>query len=83
MSSHATTGPRSPVPGPDLLDATLARLRALVAFDTRNPPRAIGKDGMFDYVRRALPGFDIALTDHGAGAISLLAVRGRPKLLFN
>ncbi len=66
-----------------LLDATLAHLRALVAFDTRNPPRAIGKDGMFDYVRGALPGFAIALTDHGAGSISLLAVRGRPRLLFN
>ena len=33
------------------LAATLEHLRALVAFDTRNPPRAIGTDGMFDYLR--------------------------------
>jgi len=66
-----------------LLDATLAHLRVLVGFDTRNPPRAIGTGGIFDYLRAQLPGFDIAVTDHGAGAVSLLAVRGKPKLLFN
>ncbi|HKV66319.1 MAG TPA: acetylornithine deacetylase [Rhodanobacteraceae bacterium] len=66
-----------------LLDATLAHLRALVGFDTRNPPRAIGTGGIFDYLRTQLPGFDIVGTDHGAGAISLFAIRGRPKLLFN
>ena len=66
-----------------LLDATLAHLRALVGFDTRNPPRAIGADGMFDYLRARLPGFDVEVTDHGAGAVSLLALRGNPKLLFN
>ena len=66
-----------------LLDDTLGHLRALVAFDTRNPPRAIGTGGIFDYVREALAGFECTLTDHGAGAVSLLAVRGTPKLLFN
>lgn len=66
-----------------LLDATLAHLRALVAFDTRNPPRAIGTGGIFDYLRTQLTGFDCTTTDHGAGAVSLLAVRGRPKILFN
>ena len=66
-----------------LLDATLAHLRALVAFDTRNPPRAIGTDGIFDYLRTQLPGFDVRVTDHGAGAVSLFAVRGKPRLLFN
>ena len=66
-----------------LLDATLNHLRALVAFDTRNPPRAIGTDGIFDYVRAQLAGFDVHITDHGAGAVSLHAVRGQPKLLFN
>ena len=66
-----------------LLDATLAHLRVLVGFDTRNPPRAIGTGGVFDYLRTQLPGFDIAVTDHGAGAVSLFAVRGKPKLLFN
>lgn len=66
-----------------LLDTTLQHLRALVAFDTRNPPRAIGTDGMFDYLRANLPGFTCDTIDHGAGAVSLHAVRGHPKLLFN
>jgi acetylornithine deacetylase len=66
-----------------LLDHAMRHLHALVAFDTRNPPRAIGTDGIFDYLRAALPGFDCTVTDHGAGAVSLLAVRGRPAYLFN
>lgn len=66
-----------------LLAATLAHLRALVGFDTRNPPRTLGADGIFDYLRAQLPNFDLTLTDHGAGAVSLLAVRGTPRLLFN
>ncbi|BBD79858.1 acetylornithine deacetylase [Aerosticca soli] len=66
-----------------LLDATLRHLAALVTFDTRNPPRAIDTGGIFDYLRAHLPGFRFTLTDHGAGAVSLHAVRGRPRLLFN
>jgi len=66
-----------------LLSTTLDHLRALVAFDTRNPPRAIGTGGIFDYLRAQLPGFDCTLTDHGAGAVSLFAVRGKPRFLFN
>ncbi|MBS0589055.1 MAG: M20/M25/M40 family metallo-hydrolase, partial [Proteobacteria bacterium] len=66
-----------------LLATTLDHLRALVAFDTRNPPRAIGTGGIFDYLRAHLPGFGCTVTDHGAGAVSLFAVRGRPKVLFN
>jgi len=67
----------------ELLDATLRHLRELVAFDTRNPPRRIGTDGIFAYLRAQLPGFDCSTTDHGAGAIGFLAVRGKPKILFN
>ncbi len=67
----------------DLLATTLAHLRALVAFDTRNPPRAIDGGGIFEYLRAALHGFECTVTDHGAGAVSLHAVRGKPKLLFN
>ena len=67
----------------DLLARTLTHLRALVAFDTRNPPRAIDEGGIFEYLRAQLRGFDCATTDHGAGAVSLHAVRGKPKLLFN
>ncbi len=66
-----------------LLDTTLGHLKALVGFDTRNPPRAIGSDGIFDYLLAHLPNFDCTLTDHGAGALSLLATRGKPKMLFN
>ncbi|NUS37958.1 MAG: acetylornithine deacetylase [Lysobacter sp.] len=66
-----------------MLDQTLQHLEALVAFDTRNPPRAIGTGGIFDYLRVQLPGFACTLTDHGDGAVSLLAVRGAPRRLFN
>ncbi|MGY0559647.1 acetylornithine deacetylase [Luteimonas sp. A277] len=66
-----------------MLDSTLAHLEALVSFDTRNPPRAIDTGGIFDYIRVQLPDFRIEVTDHGAGAVSLLAVRGQPKRLFN
>ncbi len=66
-----------------LLDATLEHLRALVAFDTRNPPRAIDTGGIFDYLRAQLPGFAVTVTDFGAGAVALHAVRGQPKYLFN
>jgi acetylornithine deacetylase len=64
-------------------EAVLRHLEALVAFDTRNPPRAIGTGGIFDYLRAQLPGFDIRVDDHGAGAVSMMAVRGRPTRLFN
>jgi acetylornithine deacetylase len=66
-----------------MLDDVLRHLDALVAFDTRNPPRRIGSDGIFDYLRAHLPGFEIELVDHGAGAVSLLARRGSPSCLFN
>ncbi|WP_267223092.1 acetylornithine deacetylase [Dyella silvae] len=66
-----------------LLDDTLRHLRALVSYDTRNPPREIGTGGIFDYLRENLPGFDVTVTDYGAGAVTLYAVRGQPKVLFN
>src|SRR5690606_35007959 len=67
----------------ELLTATLDHLRALVAFDTRNPPRRIDAGGIFEYLRDHLPGFRIALRDHGDGAVSLHAIRGNPRHLFN
>ncbi len=66
-----------------LLSATLDHLEKLVSFDTRNPPRAITTGGIFDYLRDNLPGFNVEVIDHGAGAVSLYAVRGTPKYLFN
>jgi len=67
----------------DLLAATLVHLRALVGFDTRNPPRAIDTGGIFDYLSAQLPGFTLRVTDHGTGSVALHAVRGTPRLLFN
>ena len=66
-----------------MLEATLGHLEKLVGFDTRNPPRRIGADGIFDYIAAQLPGFACSVTDHGDGAVSLLAVRGNPRRLFN
>lgn len=66
-----------------MLDQVLKHLETLVSFDTRNPPRAIGTGGIFDYIRAQLPDFRIDVRDHGAGAVSCLAVRGQPKRLFN
>ncbi|MEN4903204.1 acetylornithine deacetylase [Luteimonas sp. TWI662] len=67
-----------------MLGQTLDHLEHLVAFDTRNPPRAIAAEGgIFDYIRAQLPGFAVEVIDHGAGAVSLYAVRGAPKVLFN
>ncbi len=68
----------------DLLAKTLDHLEQLVSFDTRNPPRAIAAEGgIFDYIRGQLPGFEVEVIDHGAGAVSLFAVRGAPSVLFN
>ena len=64
-------------------ERVLAHLQALVGFDTRNPPRRIGTGGIFDYLREHLRGFEFALHDHGAGAVSMLATRGSTSRLFN
>ncbi len=67
-----------------MIDAILAHLKALVAFDTRNPPRAIAAEGgIAAYLRDALIGFRVTVTDHGAGAVAVHAVRGKPKRVFN
>ncbi|MFT4178003.1 MAG: acetylornithine deacetylase [Thermomonas sp.] len=66
-----------------MLTDVLHHLEKLVSFDTRNPPRAITTGGIFDYIRAQLPGFHVEVTDHGAGAVSLHAVRGGPTRLFN
>jgi acetylornithine deacetylase len=66
-----------------MLPDILQHLEALVSFDTRNPPRVIDTGGIFDYLRAQLSGFVCTVTDHGAGAVSLLAVRGNPSRVFN
>ncbi len=66
-----------------MLEAVLKQLEILVSFDTRNPPRLIGRGGIFEYLRIQLPDFKVEIADHGDGAISLFAVRGNPNCLFN
>jgi len=66
-----------------MLDQVLRHLEALVSFDTRNPPRAITTGGIFEYISAQLPGFVVEVIDHGAGAVSLFAVRGQPRRVFN
>ncbi len=63
----------------------LRHLKALIAFDTQNPPRNITAESqLFEYLRTALgPGFDVQLQDHGKGRVSFLAVRGQADRLFN
>jgi len=67
------------------LAGVLKNLENLVAFDTQNPPRSLDSDDpMFSWIGDILgPDFEIELTDHGLGRISMLAVRGQPSLLFN
>jgi acetylornithine deacetylase len=67
----------------DLLGRTIEHVRALVAFDTQNPPREIGTDGIFEYARSRLSGFQWATTNYGGGSVSFFAVRGNPRILFN
>ena len=64
-------------------NGALPHLKALVGFDTQNPPRAIDGDGLFAYLRDQLDGFDLDLWDLGDGCLGLHAVRGEPDLLFN
>lgn len=67
------------------VSGVLNHLKSLVAFDTQNPPRAMDADSpIFGWISAVLgPAFNIEITDHGLGRISLLAVRGEPTLLFN
>jgi len=67
------------------LNAVLNHLEALIGFDTQNPPRSLEADApIFGYMKEALgPLFAIEVFDHGLGRISMLAVRGKPDLLFN
>ena len=62
----------------------IAHLKALVAFDTRNPPRDIGTDGIFAYCSRTpSQDFKIETIDLGEGCVYLHAVRGNLMLLIN
>ncbi len=61
----------------------LEHLEFLVGLDSRNPPREIDA-AFFEPIRTRLGAdFHIDVTDHGDGSVSMLAVRGAPKRLFN
>lgn len=69
-----------------MLGGVLSHLEALVAFDTRNPPRAIEpRGGVVGYCADALvgAGFTTSIDDLGDGCVNLLAVRGEPSVLIN
>jgi acetylornithine deacetylase len=67
------------------INAVLSHLESLVAFDTQNPPRSLdAASPVFAWISDTLgPGFAIEMTDHGLGRVSMLALRGKPELLFN
>ena len=67
------------------LTGVLKHLERLVAFDTQNPPRSLSAESpIFKWIRDTLgSAFEIEVTDHGLGRVSMLATRGKPSLLFN
>ena len=67
------------------LGRLLRHLKALIAFDTQNPPRRLsGESLIFEYLRTAIGSeFYVEIQDHGKGRISFFAVRGKPNCLFN
>jgi len=67
------------------IERILEHLGPLIACDSQNPPREIDAgSSMFEYVKRVLPEeFDVSITDHGSGHVTLFARRGRPEVLFN
>lgn len=67
------------------LPSIINHLTSLVAFDTQNPPRSMSADDeIFSFCNKiAGTSFDVQVWDHGDGHISWLAVRGRPRILFN
>jgi len=64
----------------------LTHLSELVSNDTQNPPRAFdSRSPIWGYVSEVLTtaGFEVGVTDHGAGHVNLFAVRGQTDVLFN
>ncbi len=57
--------------------SALEHLRALVGFDTRNPPRDITPSHpIVEYLVAHLPGFDVEVEDLGEGCVWVYATRG-------
>lgn len=71
---------------PDLLNAAIEHLRRLVAVNTTNPPRdARRAREALGLAESALHGcgFSRDVMDFGQGCLALLAMRGKPRILFN
>lgn len=62
------------------LGRLLRHLKALIAFDTQNPPRRLsGESLIFEYLRTAVGSeFYIEIQDHGKGRISFLPYAASP-----
>jgi len=67
------------------IERILEHLGPLIACDSQNPPREIDAgSSMFEYVKSVLPeDFEVSITDHGSGHVTLFARRGKPGVLFN
>ena len=66
-----------------VLDATIDTLRGLVALESTNPPRRPAK--LVEHVAGLLRdgGLTVTLDDHGEGCFSVLATRGRSRVVMN
>ena len=67
----------------DMLDVVSSTSKRWCRSTPATRRAQIGTGGIFDYLRAQLPGFRIDVTDHGDGAVSMLAVRGKPTRVFN
>ena len=66
---------------PDL-DLCLHHLKALVGFDTSNPPRKTEESGLIEYLN-SLDFIDPQIQDHGDGSFNIFFTKGSPKYLVN
>ena len=66
---------------PDL-DLCLNHLKALVGFDTSNPPRKTKESGLLEYLN-SLDFIDPQIQDHGEGSFNIFFTKGSPKYLVN
>ncbi len=66
-----------------MLAETLTHLEALVAFDTRNPPRSIGRAGLIDYLATQLDSFVLEIEEVAPGSWIVFARRGEPNFLIH
>lgn len=65
-------------------DKLIDHLRALVSFDTQDPPREIEANSpIIEYCKSIVGDCEVKIEDHGEGRVSFFARRGNPSILFN